>query len=311
MKKKIVIALGGNSLGNEPSELEHFSSQIASEIVNIYKMGYTVIITHGNGPQVGMLDHALQSEFTDINNSPAIPLSVSVALSQSYIGYYIGKSIRNALHDLQLHQTSITTVSTHVEISSDDPAFQNPEKPIGNYYNEADYVKLQSATNFMYKKDENGYRRIVPSPKPLAIREIDSIKSLVDAGDIVICCGGGGIPVYPNTRYSENIDAVIDKDHVSCLLAKELDADILMLLTGVDYVSIHFKQPNEKKLQTVTTKELQAYTSDGLFPAGSMLPKIEAAIDFCSKGDNKKTIITSLNKATESLSGTIGTIITK
>lgn len=304
---KVVIALGGNALGNSPKEQKEIVKDTAKYIVPIIKAGYQVIITHGNGPQVGLINLAFEEGKKANNKVYEMPFSECGAMSQGYIGYHLQNALKNEL-DRQGIDKKVLTVVTQVEVDKDDTAFSNPTKPIGSFYSKEDAEKMP----YIMKEDAGrGYRRVIASPKPKKIIEETQIKTLIENGFIVISCGGGGIPVIKSGDSYEGVDAVIDKDFASSKLADEIDSDYLLILTAIDSVCINYKKPDEKRLSNVTTEEMIKYNNEGHFYAGSMKPKVEASIEFAAKKSSRKAIITSIDKAYDALLGKAGTIITK
>lgn len=309
---KIVIALGGNALQRNGEEATN-ENQIrnlmlmADSIANIVKKDMQVIITHGNGPQVGRI--MLQNEAAkDI--TPPMPMDVCGAMTQGMIGYQIQQCLKNVLAEQGI-QKEVCTIITQMIVDPNDAAFKNPSKPVGCFYTKEEAEKLSKEKGYAIKQDSNrGYRRVVPSPKPIRVEEIDTIKRLYNEGVIVITVGGGGIPVLRDAVYLQGVEAVIDKDYASAVIAEQIDADILMILTEVSNIAINFGKPNEKKLRYVTVDELEKYKAEGHFAPGSMLPKVEAAAKFVKSGTNKKAIITSLSNAMNALDGNNATIIT-
>jgi carbamate kinase len=310
-KKKIVIALGGNALGNTLAEQMEAVKITAKSIVDLIEEGHQVVISHGNGPQVGMINNAF-TEFSKIEkDQPIIPLSVCVAMSQAYIGYDLQNAIREELKN-RGNNTPVTTMITQVRVNGDDPAFQNPTKPIGKFMSKEQADEFSQKYGYPMKEDAGrGYRRVVASPKPAEIVEIDAIRTLVDAGQVVIAGGGGGIPVVLNGNHLKGVSAVIDKDFASCVLAKELDADYLIILTAVEKVAINFGKPDVKWLSNITVDEAKKYMEEGHFAPGSMLPKVQAAVDFASSKDGRNALITLLEKAKDGIAGKTGTVINK
>lgn len=310
--EKIVVALGGNALqsGNGPataqSQLE-VVRETCEHIAAISGMGYEIAVVHGNGPQVGRI--VMASEAAD-DVTPAMPFDVCGAMSQGYIGYHIQQCLKYALNKSN-RNIPVVTVATQMIVDSNDPAFSNPTKPIGPFYTEEEAKVLEQERGYIMKEDSGrGYRRVVASPLPRRIVEIEAVKQLWDHS-IVITCGGGGIPVIENPDGTlGGVAAVIDKDFAAELLAEKVDADILMILTEVEKVSINFKKPDQQDLSSMTLAEAAKYVEEGQFPAGSMLPKVEAAMKFVRTYPNKKAVITSLDKAVEALEGKTGTTIT-
>jgi len=309
--KRVVIALGGNALEDKslPSTAESqlkVVKKTSEYIAEISCAGYEIAIVHGNGPQVGRI--LLASEAA-ANITPAMPFDVCGAMSQGYIGYHIQQGLKLALSKRN-RILPVVSIITQVVVDKDDKAFQNPTKPIGPFYTEEEAKKLSAEKGYIVKEDSGrGWRRVVPSPMPERIVEIDTIKTLWNT-TIAITCGGGGIPVIEKEDGSlEGIAAVIDKDLAAERLAEDMDADILMILTEVDNVSINFNKPNQEDLSHLTVDKAIKYMEEGHFAPGSMLPKILAAVNFAKSRPGRKAIITSLYKATEALEGNSGTII--
>ena len=309
MRKKIVIALGGNALGNSPSEQLELVKTTAKSIVDLVEAGNYVIVTHGNGPQVGMINLAMEVSHQE-TESPEMPFAECGAMSQGYIGYHLQQSIQKELVKRGMRRNCLTVI-TQVEVDKEDPAFKNPTKPIGTFYTKEEADKISLEKGYIMKEDAGrGYRRVVASPVPKKIVEIRTIKDLLKKGNIVIACGGGGIPVIKYRNGYKGIDAVIDKDRTSARLALDLKADILLILTAVDQVYINFNEENEQKIQKMTIAEAKEFMKTKEFKEGSMLPKVEASIEFASKSKGY-AMITSLKKAKLALEGKAGTIICK
>ena len=311
--EKIVIALGGNALqsGKGPATAEaqlEVVKKTCEHVAEISGMGYEIAVVHGNGPQVGRI--VMASEAANSEDTPAMPFDVCGAMSQGYIGYHIQQSLMYALN-AKNRDIPVVTVATQMIVDENDPAFQNPTKPIGPFYPEEEAKVLMAEKNWTIKEDAGrGWRRLVASPKPKRIVEIDAVRQLWDK-TIVITCGGGGIPVLEKMDgHLEGVAAVIDKDFAAELLAEDVNADMLMILTEVEKVAVNFNKPDQKDLDHLTLKEAAEYIQEGQFPAGSMLPKVEAAMKFVRMFPNKKAIITSLDKAVEALNGETGTVIT-
>ena len=307
---RIVIALGGNALGNSPSEQLKIVKNTAKNIMDIVAMGNEVIITHGNGPQVGMIYNAM-STYAKLNNVEPMPFAECGAMSEGYIGYHLQQAIQKEIEKRNMRRKCVT-VTTQVVVDKNDKAFSNPTKPIGEFLTKADAKRLASINKCTYKEDSGrGYRRVIASPKPQDIVELKTIENLLADKNIVIACGGGGVPVIeiaPSTY--KGVDAVIDKDKTSALLAKEIKADVLLILTAVEQVKINFNKPNELSLKELSVTEAKDYIASGEFGEGSMLPKVEACLDFIehTRGD-QEAIITSLTKAKKALEGKSGTHI--
>ena len=310
--KKIVIALGGNALqeAGKPATAEAQLAVVektAGYIADIIDEGYQVVLAHGNGPQVGRI--VLQNEYaTPV--SPAMPFDVCGAMSQGYIGYHIQQGLTKILRE-RGNQKQVVTVVTQVLVDRNDPKFQNPSKPIGPFYTEQEAKTIAEEKGYVMKEDAGrGWRRVVASPVPVAIEELDAVRCLVDHGFITVTVGGGGIPVIRNDKGElEGTAAVIDKDLASEKLAEDLDADALVILTAVEKVSINYKKPNQTDLDTMSVAEAKRYMAQGHFAPGSMLPKIEAAVKFVESKPGRVSIITSLDKAVEALNGSAGTTL--
>ena len=313
MSKRIVVALGGNALGgNLPEQMEAVKTT-ASAIADLIEAGHEVIIAHGNGPQVGMIQNAMM-ELTRSNPEkyPLAPLSVCTAMSQGYIGYDLQNRLREELLDRGIKK-GVAMLLTQVEVDRDDPAFQNPTKPIGAFMTKEEADFLAETRGFVVMEDAGrGYRRAVASSKPVSIIEIETIKDLVEAGQVVIACGGGGIPVFKTEgHHLKGAAAVIDKDFAAECMAEELDADMLIILTAVEKVAINYNKPNEEKLGEIDSVTAKKYMEAGEFAPGSMLPKVEAAVKFAESKDGRTALITLLEKAKEGIEGETGTIIKK
>ena len=309
-KKRIVIALGGNALGNTLPEQMAAVKITAKAIVDLIEEGCEVVVAHGNGPQVGMINNAMAALSRENPNQPNTPLSVCVAMSQAYIGYDLQNALREELLNRGIKDIPVATMVTQIRVDEADPAFQNPSKPIGHFMTKEQALHAEEAYGYVMKEDAGrGYRRVVASPKPAEIIEIGAIRSLVNDGQLVIACGGGGIPVTLQGNHLKGASAVIDKDFASCLLAKELDADFLIILTAVEKVAINFGKPEEKWLDELNTAQAKQYISEGHFAPGSMLPKVEAAVEFAESKPGRTALITLLEKAKDGILGKTGTRI--
>ncbi|MBR1376204.1 MAG: carbamate kinase [Bacilli bacterium] len=309
--KKIVIALGGNALGNNSSEQLNLLEHVAEIIVDLVKGGNKIVLTHGNGPQVGMILLAMDYSSNGEVKTPPMPFPECGSMSQGYIGYQLQQCLQDELERQKIKKDCATLI-TQVLVDPKDPAFDNPTKPIGMFYSEEEAKKIAKEKGYQFVEDSGrGYRRVVASPKPIDIVEKRVIKELVDNNNIVIAVGGGGIPVIKEDKIKllEGVEAVIDKDRSAALLAKELDADILLILTAVDKVYINYNKKDMKALDSLTVEEAKAYIEEGHFAKGSMLPKIEACLEFVEGNPSKKAIIGSLEKASDAIKGTSGTII--
>jgi len=308
MNKKIVIALGGNALGTNLKEQMVAVKCTAKAIVDLIEDGNDVVISHGNGPQVGMINIAMSELHKNNPKYSSVPMSVCVAMSQAYIGYDLQNALKEELLNRNIHK-NVSTIITQVEVNPSDKAFEHPTKPIGSFMTKEEADTFVKTGKQVVEDAGRGYREVVASPKPVGIVEIETIKSLVDIGQVVIACGGGGIPVIKEGNHLRGVSAVIDKDFASCTLAKELDADCLIILTAVEKVAINFGKPNEKWLGNITTSEISQYAKEGHFAPGSMLPKVEAAIDFASSKTERYSLITLLEKAKDGIAGITGTTI--
>ena len=309
---KIVVALGGNALQKNGELTAQIQEEVAKETVKklipLIKDGHELVIVHGNGPQVGNI--VLHEEAGNSPSTPAMPLHVNVGMTQGMIGYWIQKALQEELSKNKISKNA-TTIVTQVEVSKEDPAFQNPTKPIGPFYSEDEAQKVAEEKGYTVKEDSGrGWRRVVPSPKPIHILEAEAIINLMKTGAIVVAAGGGGIPVIKSGENSfEGIDAVIDKDFAAELLAEKINADTLLILTGVDNAMINFGKENQQALGVISVEEAQKYINGEQFGAGSMLPKVQASLKFAQTG--KKAIITSLENAQDAILKNLGTIIIK
>ena len=309
-KKRIVIALGGNALGNTLPEQMTAVKITAKAIVDLIEEGCEVVVAHGNGPQVGMINNAMSALSREDPSQPNTPLSVCVAMSQAYIGYDLQNALREELLNRNITDIPVTTMITQIRVDAEDPAFNAPSKPIGHFMTEEQAKIAEEKYGYIMKEAAGrGYRRVVASPKPAEIIEIGAIRSLVDSGQLVIACGGGGIPVTLIGNHLKGASAVIDKDFASELLAEELNADFLIILTAVEKVAINFGKPEEKWLDDITTDDARKYMDEGHFAPGSMLPKVQAAVKFADSKDGRNALITLLEKAKEGILGKTGTRI--
>ena len=310
MGKRIVLALGGNALGNNLPEQMIAVKKTASAIVDLIEEGDDLVIAHGNGPQVGMIQKAM-TELTRANPAKYItcPLSVCVAMSQGYIGYDLQNALREELLNRGI-DIGCATVLTQVEVDPDDPAFKHPTKPIGAFMTKEEADKLVRERDYEVMEDAGrGYRRVVASPRPVSIVEIDTIRALVETNHVVVACGGGGIPVFRTVgHHLKGAAAVIDKDFAAEKLAEQLDADVLIILTAVEKVAIHFGKPDEEWLSEVTPEEARKYMAAGEFAPGSMLPKVQAAVEFVESKPGRRALITLLEKAKDGIAGKTGTL---
>lgn len=309
---RIVIALGGNALGDSPEEQKRKIAEAAPSLIGLIKQGHEIIVSHGNGPQVGMIKSALDYASERKDEIAKFPLAECTALSQGYIGYHLQNGILRELR-LQGMPWHVATVITQMEVSPEDAAFKNPTKPIGAFYTEAQAKAIMDAEPLtVFKEDAGrGWRRCVASPRPVDIVERDSILNLLDHEFIVIACGGGGIPVVRRGDGDfEGVAAVIDKDFASAKLAELVSADCLFILTAVDRVCLNYGKENEEPLCSLSTERAKRLIDEGHFAPGSMLPKVVAAIEFAESGQGRRAVIASLDKAPLAMKGESGTVIT-
>ena len=312
-KGRIVVALGGNALqeANAPATAERqleIIKKTCEYIAEMEKADYETIIVHGNGPQVGRI--LLASE-TAKDVTPAMPFDVCGAMSQGYIGYHIQQGMKEALHSMDKDYVEVVTLVTQLVVSENDPGFQNPTKPIGPFYSEEEAKKLISEKGWVMKEDAGrGWRRLIASPIPTEIVELESIKRLWDT-TVIVTCGGGGVPVVRRGDGTlQGVAAVIDKDFAAELLAESIDADVLLILTEVEKVCLNFRKPDQKDLDCISVAQAEKYIQEGHFDPGSMLPKVQAAVKFAKANPGKRAIISSLYKAVDALDGRTGTCIT-
>ena len=311
MGKRIVIALGGNALGNNLPEQMEAVKHTARAIVDLIEQGNEVVVAHGNGPQVGMIQEAM-TQLTRSNPEKYIPcpLSVCVAMSQGYIGYDLQNALREEMLDRGI-EMGAATVLTQVEVDPEDPAFANPTKPIGAFMTREEADRMIAERGYNVVEDAGrGYRRVVASPKPAGIVELDTIRSLVETNHVVIACGGGGIPVFKTEgNHLKGAAAVIDKDFAAAKLAEQLDADFLVILTAVEKVAVNFGKPDQRWLDELTPADVERYVAEGQFAPGSMLPKVQAALAFAQSGAGRSSLITLLERASDGIAGKTGTIV--
>lgn len=308
---KIVIALGGNALGKDPNEQLSLLENVAKIIIDLVKDGNRIVLTHGNGPQVGQIVLAMEYSSNGEVKTPSMPFAECGSMSQGYIGYQLQQCLQDELERQGIVKDCATLI-TQVLVDSNDSAFENPTKPIGMFYSKEEAIEIEKEKGYQFVEDSGrGYRRVVPSPKPIDIIEKNVIKQLVDNDNIVIAVGGGGIPVIKTDRIEllEGVEAVIDKDRSAALLAKEIEADMLLILTAVDKVYLNYNTPEQLALDVITVDEAEKYIEEGHFAKGSMLPKVEACLDFVNSSDDKMAIISSLEKASDAIKGNNGTVI--
>ena len=311
MGKRIVIALGGNALGNNLPEQMQAVKHTARAIVDLIEQGNEVVVAHGNGPQVGMIQEAM-TQLTRSNPEKYIPcpLSVCVAMSQGYIGYDLQNALREEMLDRGI-DVGAATVLTQVEVDPEDPAFANPTKPIGAFMTREEADRMIAERGYEVVEDAGrGYRRVVASPRPVGIVELDTIRSLVETNHVVVACGGGGIPVFKTEgNHLKGAAAVIDKDFAAAKLAEQLDADFLVILTAVEKVAVNFGKPDQQWLDELTPADVERYVAEGQFAPGSMLPKVQAALAFAQSGPGRSSLITLLERAADGIAGKTGTIV--
>ena len=302
---RYVVSLGGNALGNNAEEQKLLVSNVAKYIVKLMKDGHEVVIVHGNGPQVGMINLA----FTDAKSVPDMPFPECGAMSQGYIGWHLQNALQNELKR-QGVKRNVATIVTQVVVDKNDPLFQSPSKPVGSFYSKEEADKIALEKGYTMKEDAGrGYRRVVPSPLPIDIEEKEMIARLIKAGDVVICAGGGGIPVIRENGGLVGVAAVIDKDYASALVAELVQADYLVILTAIDNVYINYRKENEKKLEHVSLEEIKGYMSGDYFAKGSMFPKVNACVKFLTNCPHKTAIIAALENAALAFEEKSGTII--
>lgn len=310
MTMKIVVALGGNAiLTDDPSAEGQFKAlqETAAHLVKLVEEGYQLIVSHGNGPQVGNL--LLQQAKADSASNPAMPIDTCVAMTQGSIGYWLQQALTEKLNKAKINK-QVATLLTQVVVDPHDSAFDKPTKPVGPFFSQEEANQLAEETGDQFVEDAGrGYRKVVPSPKPINIVEADTIKALIAQDVITISAGGGGIPVKAAEFGYQGLEAVIDKDFASAKLAELVQADILLILTGVDNVYVNYNKPDQEKLEEVTIAQLEKWISEEQFAPGSMLPKVEAAIEFVSKQPHGKAIITSLENIENFLNGGSATVV--
>ena len=309
MPKRIVIALGGNALGNTLKEQYAAAQNTAKAIADLIEEGHQVVVAHGNGPQVGMINLAM-SQLTgkDAEKYPPTPLTVCGAMSQGYIGYDLQNTLREELLERGIHK-EIATLVTQIAVDPDDPAFKNPTKPIGHFMSHEEALAYEAAGDSIMEDAGRGWRRVVASPRPQEIIEIGAIGAMVNDGHIVIACGGGGIPVIHQGNHLKGVPAVIDKDFACCRMAQDLDADYLIILTAVEKVAVNFGKPDQQWLSELSPEEAEKYIAEGHFAPGSMLPKVQAAVEFARSKPGRRALITLLDKARDGVAGRTGTVV--
>ncbi|UYX12463.1 carbamate kinase [Lactobacillus delbrueckii subsp. indicus] len=305
---KVVVALGGNALGKSPAEQLELVKNTASSLIGLISAGNEVVISHGNGPQVGQINLGM-SYAAEHGQSVAFPFPECGAMSQGYIGYHLQQSLQNELRKRGITK-DVATIVTQIVVDPADTAFQNPTKPIGAFYTKEEADSIAEDKGYIFKEDAGrGWRQVVPSPTPKRIVELNSIKTLIEANELVIAGGGGGVPVVETEEGLKGVPAVIDKDRSSALLADNVGADKLIILTAVDYVAINFNKPDQKNLEDISVEEAKKYIDEGQFAAGSMLPKVQACMSFVEGHPEREAIITSLSGLDAALAGQLGTVI--
>ena len=310
---RIVVALGGNALSLDGKATAVAQQQVANQtaglLARLVQAGHELAVVHGNGPQIGNI--ILHEEAINTEKTPTMPVDTCGAMSQGQIGYWLQKAFYNNFQTLGITK-SVASIVTQVVVDPNDPAFSNPTKPIGPFYSEQEAKKLAAERGFTVKEDAGrGWRKVVPSPKPIDIIEADLVKMALDNQAILITAGGGGIPVYYQNDKLVGLEAVIDKDFAAAKLAEIIEADVLLILTAVDTVKINYGQPNEQTVDQMSLDQARQYIAEGQFAPGSMLPKVEASIKFVSTGNGRQAIITTPEGALEALNGQIGTKITQ
>ena len=308
MNNRVVVALGGNALGKDIEEQKVAVAKTAEVIVDLAQQGLEIVITHGNGPQVGMIQDAMDNVVVRYKIYKQVPLPSSIAMSQGYIGLDLQNAIKYELRRRGM-DIKVSTILSQVEVDKNDPAFQRPTKPIGRFMTKEE-AEVNEAHGIPCMEDAGrGYRIVVASPMPKRIRELLTIKTLLAAGHIVIACGGGGMPVIEEDGKLTGVNAVVDKDNVSCLLAQNLDADRLIILTAVEHAALNFRKENQVWLSDVSVEDAKKYVAEGHFAPGSMLPKVEASIRFAESKEGRRSLITLLDKAADGIAGKTGTVI--
>ena len=307
--KSVVIALGGNALGSTPEEQLELVKHTAQNIVDMVAEGINVVVSHGNGPQVGMIESAFDYANTHDGKTPAMPLPECGAMSQGYIGYQLSQALLNELKERGIMRSSVALI-TQTVVDADDPAFDDPTKPVGAFLTEDEAVRLAAETGAMFKEDAGrGWRQVVASPQPQRIVEFDAVKDLMNDGYVVVCAGGGGVPVVEDASGYHGVPAVIDKDRSSAKLAAEFEADMLVILTAVEKVAINFNTPEQEEIDVMDVAQAERYIAEGQFAPGSMLPKVEACIEYVRAYPEGRALITSLESAAAGLKGETGTLI--
>jgi carbamate kinase len=302
------VALGGNALGGNLPEQMAAVQTTSNAIVDLIAQGCQVVVTHGNGPQVGMILMAFEAASMTYAHSPVLPMSVCVALSQGYIGYDLQNALREALLNRGMHKP-VATLITQVVVDEADPAFDDPVKPIGSFFSKEEAEAMSAKGAHMKEDAGRGWRRVVASPKPIDVIEKETVRLMLDAGQVVVTAGGGGIPVIRQGNHLKGVSAVVDKDWASAKLAEMIDADLLIILTAIEKVAIRFGKPDQQWVDRVSIEDAERHLAEGQFAEGSMRPKIEAALDFARSRPGRKTLITLLAKAKDGIEGRTGTVV--
>ncbi len=305
---RIVIALGGNALGNNPEEQKTLVKIPAKKIVSLIKDGHQVIVGHGNGPQVGMIFNSFSDAKSFNDKTPSVPFAEAGAMSQGYIGFHLMTAIQNEFFKLNIDKELVYYL-TQTIVDENDPAFQNPTKPVGPFYKTLKMCEKNNPNSIIIEDAGRGFRKVVASPMPIDFIGIETFKKTVESGACVILAGGGGIPTIKNEYGYKGVDGVIDKDFALSKISDKLDADILIILTAVEKIFINYNKPNQESLNLVTVSQLEKHIEDNQFAPGSMLPKVQAAIEFVKKDSNRVAIIADLNKVQEAMDGKSGTKI--
>ncbi|AHG19303.1 carbamate kinase [Chania multitudinisentens RB-25] len=308
MKKRIVLALGGNALGDGLAEQMQAVKTTVKAIADLIAAGHQVVVTHGNGPQVGMINQAFEAAAKADSHTPMLPMSVCVALSQGYIGYDLQNALREELLERGINKP-VATLITQVAVNPADPAFLNPTKPIGSFFTKEEAERLMRNGHTLREDSGRGYRRVVASPKPQDIIEKETVRAMLEADQVVITVGGGGIPVLVEGNHLRGASAVIDKDWASAKLAEMIDADMLIILTAVEKVALNYGKPDVQWLDRLSPADAHRFIEEEHFAKGSMLPKVEAALAFAESKAGRQALITVLSKAREGIAGKTGTII--
>lgn len=310
MTSRVVIALGGNALGSTPEEQLSLIRQTARPIVDLIAGGHQVVVTHGNGPQVGMIKVATDNSATKVGGTPEVPFPEASAMSQGYIGYHLQQALENELASRGMSK-GCASVITQTLVDAEDPAFESPSKPVGAFFSEEEAQKIMAETGHTFVEDAGrGWRRVVASPAPVRIVEGETIAGLVDSGCVVISTGGGGVPVVESDDGFVGVAGVIDKDRSAALMADQIGADRLVILTAVEKVAVNFNSPEQEDLSELTVADARRLIDEGQFAPGSMLPKIQACVEYVAGHDDRVAVVTSLERAGQALTGEAGTHIT-